>query len=251
MAFSPILIVPLAFVCEFVDSSLGMGYGTALTPLLLLLGFAPLEVVPAVLLSELFTGLTAAVFHHRVKNVDLRPSSPEGKVGLMLSGFAVVGTLVSVVLAVKLPADVLKVCIGVIVLSMGVYLLANSRRTPRFSWRRIAIVGTIASFNKGMSGGGYGPLVTGGQMVSGISVKSAVGVTSLSEGVTCLVGVLLYCAMRPGTDWGLAPWLMCGALPSVPFAAYTLKWIPERKARLAVACAVLLLGGLTLSKVLL
>ena len=40
--------MPLAFVCEFVDSTLGMGYGTSLTPILLLMGFEPLQVVPAV-----------------------------------------------------------------------------------------------------------------------------------------------------------------------------------------------------------
>jgi len=45
-----ILLMPLAFVCEFIDSSLGMGYGTSLTPILLLMGFHPLQVVPAVLL---------------------------------------------------------------------------------------------------------------------------------------------------------------------------------------------------------
>ena len=30
---NPILILPLAFICEFIDSSLGMGYGTTLTQL--------------------------------------------------------------------------------------------------------------------------------------------------------------------------------------------------------------------------
>jgi uncharacterized membrane protein YfcA len=46
-----------------------MGYGTTLTPVVLLLGFEPLHVVPAVLLSEFVTGLVAAGFHHKVGNV--------------------------------------------------------------------------------------------------------------------------------------------------------------------------------------
>jgi len=41
-----------AFICEYVDSTLGMGYGTTLTPVLLLVGFAPMQIVPAILLSE-------------------------------------------------------------------------------------------------------------------------------------------------------------------------------------------------------
>jgi uncharacterized protein len=50
-------IAAVSFAAEYVDSSLGMGYGTTLTPVLLLLGFAPLEVVPALLVSQLLAGL--------------------------------------------------------------------------------------------------------------------------------------------------------------------------------------------------
>ena len=247
----PVLIVmPLAFCCEFIDSSLGMGYGTVLTPILLLMGYEPLQVVPAVLFSEFVTGITAAFFHHSVENVNLKPHTKEGKVALVLSIFGVIGVVASVLVTVNLPRDVLKICIGVIVLSMGVYLLASLNRPARFSWVRITLLGTIASFNKGMSGGGYGPLVTGGQMVSGVGVKGAVGITSLSEGVTCLIGVIVYYLIKSDIDWILAPWLMAGAVLSVPLAAHTLKRIPEKKARFAVACFILLLGVVTLVKVL-
>ena len=59
-----------ALLCEYVDSSLGMGYGTTLTPLLLLAGFAPLDIVPAILLSEALTGAAAGLFHQRDGNVN-------------------------------------------------------------------------------------------------------------------------------------------------------------------------------------
>ncbi len=45
-----------SFVAEHVDSSTGMGYGTTLRPMLLLLGFGPQQIVPAVLLQELISG---------------------------------------------------------------------------------------------------------------------------------------------------------------------------------------------------
>jgi len=61
-----IKIALIAFLAEYVDSSLGMGYGTILTPVLLLMGFKPLEVVPAVLLSEFATGLLAGFTHHKL-----------------------------------------------------------------------------------------------------------------------------------------------------------------------------------------
>ncbi|UCB56453.1 MAG: sulfite exporter TauE/SafE family protein [Candidatus Omnitrophota bacterium] len=245
-----LLLMPLAFVCEFIDSSLGMGYGTSLTPILLLMGFEPLQVVPAVLLSEFVSGITAASFHHSIENVSFKPGSKDTKVALALSAFAVLGTIIAVFLAVKLPAKTLKLWIGAIVLFMGIFILATFNRKPRFTWRKIATLGTVASFNKGMSGGGYGPLVMGGQLLSGISAKNAVGITSLSEGVTCLVGIILYFFLKSQADWTLAPWLMAGAVLSVPLAAHTLKRLPERKVKIAIAVIIVTLGCLTLAKAL-
>lgn len=243
-----LLLMPLAFVCEFVDSSLGMGYGTTLTPILLLIGFAPIDIVPAVLLSEFVTGLTAASFHHTLRNVNFDRKSKDTKVAAVLSLFAILGTVIGVSLAVKLPPRAMKAIIGAIVLSMGVIILVNLKRTPRFRWKGIMVLGTVASFNKGMSGGGYGPLVMGGQLLSGIGVKNAVGITSLSEGVTCFVGLIVYFCFGCKTDWSLAPWLMAGAVLSAPFAAHTLKRITEKRVKVAVAVVTLGLGALTLWK---
>jgi len=249
MEIEMLLIVPLAFVCEFIDSSLGMGYGTSLTPILLLMGYEPLQVVPAVLFSEFVSGITAGFVHHRVRNVRFNRSSKDTKVVLALSSCAVIGTIIAVILTIKLPAIVLKSCIGVIVASMGIIILATRKHQIRFSWPRIVVLGAVASFNKGMSGGGYGPLVTGGQMLSGVGVKNAVGITSLSEGITCLVGIITYYLCRSDIDWSLAPWLMVGAVLSVPVAAHTLKRIPENNAKIAIGIVVLTLGALTLGKV--
>ncbi len=71
-----ILVIPLAFLCEFVDSSLGMGFGTILSPVLLFMGFEALDVVPSILFSECITGMTAALAHHRVRNVDFHATFP-------------------------------------------------------------------------------------------------------------------------------------------------------------------------------
>lgn len=245
------LLMPLAFVCEFIDSSLGMGYGTSLTPILLLMGFEPLQVVPAVLFSEFLSGITAASFHHSVQNVNFKPHSKDTHVAIVLSVFSIVGVIIAVFLAIKLPSQILKIWIGGIVLFMGIFILATFKRKPRFTWRKITILGTIASFNKGISGGGYGPLVMGGQLLSGIGVKNAVAITSLAEGITCFVGITLYFFLTSAVDWTLAPWLMAGAVLSVPLAAHTLKRVPEKGAKIAVAVILTLLGLLTLAKALL
>jgi uncharacterized membrane protein YfcA len=236
---------PLALVAEYVDSTLGMGYGTSLTPILLLFGYSPLEVVPAVLLSELITGLLAAGLHHGVGNVDFRRGSKDSRVALVLSLMSVAGAVAAVFLAVSLPTKTVKLYISAIVLMMGLLILVQRRALP-FSWWRLVGIGAIAAFNKGISGGGYGPLVTAGQIVSGVGTKSAIGITSLAEGITCAVGVVTFLALRPGTSWVLAPPLLTGAVLSVPLAALTVKRLPERSFRTVVGISVLILGGLSL-----
>ncbi|MHA1670752.1 MAG: hypothetical protein ACTSV5_09250 [Promethearchaeota archaeon] len=51
------------------DSIAGMGFGTALAPLLLLLGYSPLQIVPTLLISETLTGAIDAFFDHEFQNV--------------------------------------------------------------------------------------------------------------------------------------------------------------------------------------
>ncbi len=243
-------LVPIALAAEYVDSTLGMGYGTSLTPILLLLGYSPLQVVPAVLLSELATGLLAAGLHHGVGNVNFRRGSHDLKVALILGGLSVIGAVIAAVLAVSLPTKVVKLYIAAIVLVMGFLIFLRGRRSLSFSWGRLVGIGAVASFNKGISGGGYGPLVTAGQIVSGVGPKNAVGITSLAEGLTCVVGVVTYLALRSGTSWELAPPLLLGAILSVPLAALTVKWLPERVFTLAIGASVLILGMLSLFQAL-
>ena len=68
-----LVLFGLCFACELIDSGLGMGYGTILTPTLLLIGYQPQDIVPTILFSELLSGFTASFFHNEIKNVELGP----------------------------------------------------------------------------------------------------------------------------------------------------------------------------------
>lgn len=248
------LIVPLillAFVCELVDSSLGMGYGTTLTPLLLLMGYEPIEIVPAVLFSECITGVLAGVCHHEFGNVNLRFGSHDFKIVGVLTGFSLVGVLLAVGIAVTVPSWLVKLYIGVLVLGIGLSILKNHRQSITFSWQRIAGLGFLAAFNKGISGGGYGPVVTGGQVLAGVRGRSAVGIASLAEGIASAVGVLAYLGSGTIIPWHLAPSLLLGAVLSVPFAAYVVSRMPAGRLTLAIGGLSTALGGYTLVRVLL
>lgn len=245
------LVLGLALSCEFVDSTLGMGYGTTLTPLLLLMGLGPLQVVPAVLLSEFATGLAGGLMHHRDGNVDFLRDRVARQTALLLSALSALGAVAAVTFAIRVPKAWLGGIIAVIILSVGVLVLATLGRQLRYRKGHIIGIGALAAFNKGLSGGGYGPLVSAGQVVSGLSPKQAVAVTSLAESFTCAVGLAAYLAMRGSVDWALAIPLTMGGLLSVPMATLTVRRVPESAMRVGVGAATCALGGLALAKLFL
>jgi uncharacterized membrane protein YfcA len=262
----------IAFVAEYVDSTLGMGYGTSLTPILLILNFDPLQVVPAVLFSELITGVLAGFTHHSVGNVDFRPKTMNPKkiynaiknlgilqsfrlgvplhlkVMILIAVCSIAGTITAVCIALKLPEFYLKLYIGALILLIGLFILITINKQYHFSWKKMTLLGVVASFNKGISGGGYGPVVTGGQILSGLEGKNAVGITSMAEGLTCAVGVLTYVLTKGVVDWQLAPYLVIGAVISVPMSALTVRKLKTRKLRLIIGIITTFLGVFTLLK---
>ncbi|MHA2431566.1 MAG: sulfite exporter TauE/SafE family protein [Promethearchaeota archaeon] len=246
-----LVVILLAFLCEFIDSTLGMGYGTALTPVLILVGFGPLAIVPCVLLSELITGISAGLVHHKVGNVSFKRKSIHLKIALVLAACSVIGATLAVFIAINIPKLWLNTYIGLMVLGMGVIILLNLNKNFRFSWKKIIGLGSIAAFNKGMSGGGYGPVVTGGQILSGVNGNNAVGITSLAEGLTCVVGVIVFIASPQIIDWSLAPSLIIGAILSVPLSAFIVKKMPTKTLKIAIGLITLILGLITIIKLLL
>jgi uncharacterized membrane protein YfcA len=270
-----VMILVISFLCEYMDATLGMGYGTTLTPLLLLMGFAPGVVVPAILVSQIVSNALASICHHREGNVNFRPNSRQVfqirqlvhpaayfkgvrqsfpmhlKVGLLFGGCGVIGAIIAVIVSVNIPKFWLNLYIGVLVLAMGLMILLMFNKQITFSYWKITGLGLFASFNKGLTGGGYGPIVCAGQILSGVQGKNAVGITALAEGITCLAAVVCYLLIGGrSVDWKLAPWVLIGAVLSVPLSAKSVKFIPERKLKAAIAVLTIGLGILTIYKTL-
>jgi uncharacterized membrane protein YfcA len=244
-----ILVGIVAFISEYLDSGLGMGYGTALAPVLIVMGYEPLRVVPAILISQLCTDIAACISHHNMRNVDLNFRSKDFKVAALLGLISAVGVIISVIVAIKIPKWLLTLYIGLLVLSMGIVILVTIKRPMRFSWRKIAGISLLASFNKGLSGGGYGPLVMGGQLISGINAKNAVGITAFAEAITCLVGFIGYLITGKTIDWKLTVTLVLCATGAVPFAALTVKNVFSDRLKRYIGILIILLGLLTLFKI--
>lgn len=247
-ALTVLAIFLAALVCEFMDSSLGMGYGTTLSPLLILCDFRLADIVPAVLLSECLTGFAAGLLHHRDGNVDFVRDGRARRVLCWLVLLSAAGAILAVTIVTRTSEYWLRALVGTIILLVGVVILLTARRRLAYRPAQLLAVGAVAAFNKALSGGGYGPLVTGGQVVSGVSPRQAVAISSSAEFITCLIGLCAYMYIGGGINWSLAGPLVLGALLSVPLATLAVRRLPERMLRYTVGAVACLLGIATLMK---
>ena len=265
-----LMLLCFAFICEFIDSSLGMGYGTILTPSLLILGFNPLLVVPAVLVSQAIGGLSASLFHQQFENVNFKGGSSDLKMVISISGLGIIATIIAAIFSINLPKFYLKSYIGILVMLMGILILLN--KTFTFSWRKMMTIGLLSAFNKGISGGGFGPVVTGGQILAGRDHKSAIGVTTLAEAPICICGFFAYLIGRTVMEvhtpvlkmpfsgflkhmfspsmfqWELILALIIGSVLVTPFGAFTTRLLKTKRIHQFVGVLILVLGMATLFK---
>ena len=111
------------------------------------------------------------------------------------------------------------------------------------------LVGVISAFNKGMSGGGFGPVVTGGQMVLGQKHKKAIGCTTAAEVPICIAGFLTYLIFKGITEFDLIYALGAGAIFGGMLGPLTTKTIDKNLLKKIVTVLLIALGALTLLKV--
>ncbi|MFW9862780.1 MAG: sulfite exporter TauE/SafE family protein [Candidatus Thorarchaeota archaeon] len=243
-------LVLLAFFLELVDSTLGGGYGTIMTPLLIIFGFEPLIIVPAILVSEILTGFASGYFHNQAGNVDI-VNNKIARVSLrvlVLSG--VLGIAVAMIFAISIPSFYVKVYIAFLVIAMGSLVLLRRNHMGGYQLKKMASIGLLCAFNKGISGGGYGPVSVSGQLLSGVDGKAAIAVTSISEAAVCVMGVIGYLFIGSIDVLTILLPVCAGALLATPFAALTVSKISMNRLREVIGVAVIAIGLFTLTKVM-
>lgn len=254
MALVPTVVL-VAFVLESTDSATGMGFGTGLAPLLFALGYEPLQVVPVLLLSEAATGIVSGAVHHEVRNVtfSLRPINREARLVLGLAGVSATALAVSagiVYATISVPAGIIETYVSLLVVVMGVVGVGSTRLdAPRtYHPRRLLPFAAFAGASKGVGAGGFGPVVTLGQIVAGVYEKSAVAITSIAEGLVSFVGGVAFLVLwYLGTpvDLTLLPSVFTGGFFAALAAPYAVRVVPNRVWRYLIpgyAIAIGLIG---------
>lgn len=248
-----LIVMIFAFVCEWIDSSLGMGYGTILSPLLIILGLPILTVIPAVLISQAIGGILAGYYHHRFENTllkrDIDGMSDDLKAVLWISVLGVSATVfASFVSTSYLSTRTLGIYTGILVLIMGIFNLIGF--TFQYSHQRMILLGLVSSFLKGMSGTGFGALLTGGQLSLDRKPSHAVGVTTFTKIPICIAGFFGYWVFNGIERWDVISALIFGALLASRLGARTTKHLDElRYLKYVIAVFLIALGTLTILKI--
>ncbi|MFZ2970505.1 MAG: sulfite exporter TauE/SafE family protein [Minisyncoccia bacterium] len=270
MADIYVWIIILAIICEFIDSSMGMLYGTLLSPILIIYGFDPIVTVPAILFSQAFGGFVASTFHHKYKNCDFslkttkidiikrklheigcaesfrRGTTADFKIAFFVTATGILATIFSSLIAINISKDLVKTYIGILVTIMGMILLFKP--VFKFSWRKMLFVSFLSAFNKGISGGGFGPVMTSGQVISGRNSRNSIGATTFAEAPICLVGFLVYLFLGKALDWNLVYFLTIGSVIGAPFGAlFTAKFKEEKRLRTVLGVITFAIGVLMLT----
>ena len=231
-----------AVLMETIDSSLGMMYGTILAPLLIGLGFSPVDVVPAILISQALGGITGSIQHHRFKNAVFTWRSEDTKVGFIIFSLGIIAVIAGVFLGVKINKFALSLYIAILMLVMGIIVLIGI--SLKFSWGKISFIGVISAFNKALSGGGFGPIVTSGQLIVGREGKNSVGATTMSEVQICLASFVVWLLVNnriPSVQLMVA--LSIGALLGGLIGPYFLSKIKNAKLLTKIVAVMAIASG--------
>lgn len=227
-----LLIFLVAVIMEIIDSSLGMMYGTILSPALIGAGYDPIVVVPSVLVSQAVGGVFGTVFHQQCRNADFRGMSRDMKVVLSMvipGSFAVV---IGITAGIMIPAVYVKGYIAVLVMIMSILCLTTIRF--KFSWWKQYLIGLIAAFNKALSGGGFGPVTSTGSIVAGLDSKTSVAITTMSEVFICSLAFAGYVLFSGKLDLTLMASLTAGAILGGCIGPYIASRMDQKRLRILV-----------------
>lgn len=243
----------LGFLGGLFDNSFGMGYGL-LSPIFVLLGFNLLVIVPTLLLSQAMTGFSGTIFHAINKNIRFKSGeSRQSKIYFLFTITGITGTVLAVIFAINFSELIILIYIGSMMILLGFIVISKFHFNG--SWNKLLAISVVAGFNKAISGGGYGPLVTSGQMMTGSSVRDSVGITQFSESTISMIAFLLYFIVNDLVQMmltvQLAIIMVLSGMFSAPIGALIARKLNEEIARIVVAGLSITLGTITLLRILL
>ncbi|MGL5809983.1 MAG: sulfite exporter TauE/SafE family protein [Nocardioides sp.] len=234
-------------LAQFVDGTLGMGFGVTSATVLLYLGVAPVTASAATHAAKLPTTFVSGISHWRAGNID---ASVLWRLALpgMLGGFlgAVVLTNISMGSA-KAWMSALLICLGLVIFAkfgLGKALIPRPRAGHTARW--LGPIGIVGGFVDATGGGGWGPVATPSLMtVTAHEPRKVVGTVNAAE---FLVAATVSIAFFTSAAVHDIPWLpvaglVAGGVLIAPIAARLTGRLPHAPLGTLVGGLVILVNS--------
>ena len=240
----------IGFFAQFIDGTVGMGYGAFSASLLIGMGIMPALASASIHTAEVFTTLFSGISHLRFGNV-----KKDWLLRLIVPG-AVGGGLGAWFLA-SVPGSTMKPFVAGFLLIMGMLMLyrfiplkrasSTSRLSkalsdPKNSSKKIPALGFIAAFFDAIGGGGWGPIATPGLILTeDEEPRKVVGTVNMAEFfITIVIAATFFFTLGAEEyNWGTIGMLLIGGVIAAPLAAYLCKKLPARALGILVGIALI------------
>lgn len=234
--------IAVGFFAQLIDGSMGMGYKTSTTSLLMALGLPPVLASSSTHTAGVFVSGASAFAHYKLQNVDM-------KLFRQLAITGVIGGIIGAILLTIIPTTWIKPVVSGYLVIMGLRIVLKSLRKEKASTgyiKRIRGLAGIGGFFDAIGGGGWGPIVTGNMILAGYEPRFAIGSSNAAEFVVSIAQTVVFFALLDNFQWTTVIGLIIGGVVAAPVAAYLTQKIPMRRFAILVGLLIIFLSGRTL-----
>jgi siroheme synthase-like protein len=233
------------FLAQFVDGSMGLGYGTISTTFLLAYGVSPAIVSSRVHSARTFSSGVSGYSHHRFGNINRKLFR-----ALVIPG--VIGAILGATMAYfgKEYSNYVRIPLSFYTIYLGYYIVrkAFARRKAGDKVRRAGWLASIGGFMDAFAGGGWGTLVTSTLISKRKHPRYVIGSVCLAEFFVVLASSITFFILLRSIPLLDIAGLIAGGVIAAPIAARLAGKLPARTMFIAVGSLVILTSCTTLWK---
>jgi siroheme synthase-like protein len=233
------------FLAQFVDGSMGLGYGTISTTFLLAYGVSPAIVSSRVHSARVFSSGVSGYSHHRFGNINKKLFRT-----IVIPG--VIGAILGATLAYfgKEYSNYVRIPLSIYTIYLGYYIVrkAFARRKAGDKVRRAGWLASIGGFMDAFAGGGWGTLVTSTLISKRKNPRYVIGSVCLAEFFVVLASSITFFILLRSIPLMDIAGLIAGGIIAAPIAARLAGKLPARAMFIGVGSLVVLTSCTTLWK---